>query len=499
MKFNSKLLLILILTVAIIFIFSCDDEAAPPDLQDTEIVENTAPSGTAGIGKTVLVGEIAIFEGSAADADAGDTLTYLWSITSVPVGSSITNADIIDASTLNASFVPDVAGEYTVQLTVSDGTDSITAEATVRAVGFLFGLNNILGTAAAYIHNGEFAQLNTPLSSIAGFYQTESFLYQGTVYTNGASAYNSNPMVNPPLLSYQPVYWTDTAPTEVDLPVEYSNCEAESIALESDGDIQLTVKNIGGSTLFYWLEDYGYIDASVAISSDGPGIYHTVTDLFLNGNDIFQVGTSWDDFQNQYYFIAKNRTAVVPDADYSAAPPYSSNFEVKGTLLKPGASDADTLLYIYGNFNKGAASSSIYAGYVGNGGSWVDLYHSTTYPDSSAQYVVCMDSLEDYILHIPDESSDYTEVYVDGTKAVMEVPYAGDSDVMISSLEHMYIEIIDDSVFVAGGYHYSDISEKSYNVAAVWRDGIIVYEGYDDDPFDGMDYDNAAIVSADFE
>lgn len=73
----------------------------------------------------VISADAAGERGIAVDLDAsashdpdGDALSYSWSLTSRPSGSS---ASITGAAQETASFVPDAVGTYTVQLTVSDG------------------------------------------------------------------------------------------------------------------------------------------------------------------------------------------------------------------------------------------------------------------------------------------------------------------------------------------------------------------------------------------
>jgi hypothetical protein len=62
--------------------------------------------------------------GSASD-DPDDfpnpTLTFQWTFVSTPMGSTLTNGDITDATTATASFLPDVPGVFLLQLAVLDG------------------------------------------------------------------------------------------------------------------------------------------------------------------------------------------------------------------------------------------------------------------------------------------------------------------------------------------------------------------------------------------
>ncbi len=95
---------------------------------------NSKPVADAGPDLAAQVGETVHLDGrGSTDAD-GDPLTYQWSLLSMPVGSAAT---LTNATTAQATFVPDVAGTYVAQLVVHDGTvdsDPDTATVTVNVV-----------------------------------------------------------------------------------------------------------------------------------------------------------------------------------------------------------------------------------------------------------------------------------------------------------------------------------------------------------------------------
>lgn len=79
---------------------------------------NVRPVAGAGTGTSVIVGnKVALNGGASSDAN-GDLLSYQWVLSSVPLGSL---AVIADPAGMTTEFTPDVAGTYTVQLTVNDG------------------------------------------------------------------------------------------------------------------------------------------------------------------------------------------------------------------------------------------------------------------------------------------------------------------------------------------------------------------------------------------
>ena len=88
---------------------------------------NNAPEADAGEDLTVNIDDTVTLDASnSTDAD-GDELSYVWALSISPEGSS---AEIINATQINATFAPDVAGSYQFTLTVNDGelegTDTLT-------------------------------------------------------------------------------------------------------------------------------------------------------------------------------------------------------------------------------------------------------------------------------------------------------------------------------------------------------------------------------------
>jgi hypothetical protein len=79
---------------------------------------NSAPVAKAGANQTGLVGDTIVLDGSGTDV-GGDALTYSWSFTSRPSGSTAT---LQNPTAVNPSFVIDAFGDYVVQLIVNDGT-----------------------------------------------------------------------------------------------------------------------------------------------------------------------------------------------------------------------------------------------------------------------------------------------------------------------------------------------------------------------------------------
>jgi RHS repeat-associated protein len=79
---------------------------------------NSIPVANAGPNQTVTPGATVQLDGSGSNDADHDALTYRWSITVKPAGST---AALSDATAVKPTFVADVAGTYVVQLIVNDG------------------------------------------------------------------------------------------------------------------------------------------------------------------------------------------------------------------------------------------------------------------------------------------------------------------------------------------------------------------------------------------
>lgn len=85
---------------------------------------NRAPVANAGPAQTVAVGSTVHLDGSKSSDQDGNSLTYLWSIVSVPSGSL---AALSSTAGVQPTFIADTAGNYVFQLVVNDGTSNSTA------------------------------------------------------------------------------------------------------------------------------------------------------------------------------------------------------------------------------------------------------------------------------------------------------------------------------------------------------------------------------------
>lgn len=115
---------IYILSISTLFFFiSCEDDDADHGL-----------TAIAGMDKEVNVGQSVELDASSSIDLTGESLNYSWSFVSTPQES---NSQINNPSSGQASFVPDVQGDYVVQLTISNalGEDSDRMRVTAIAAG----------------------------------------------------------------------------------------------------------------------------------------------------------------------------------------------------------------------------------------------------------------------------------------------------------------------------------------------------------------------------
>jgi len=84
----------------------------------TASVANAAPVANAGVAQNVIEGSVVSLDGSASSDENSDLLTYAWTITSKPSGSS---AFLVSEVSVKPTFTADLAGTYIASLVVNDG------------------------------------------------------------------------------------------------------------------------------------------------------------------------------------------------------------------------------------------------------------------------------------------------------------------------------------------------------------------------------------------
>lgn len=103
-------------------------DSAADSVTITASDSNNAPTADAGDDVRTHVGIPVALDGSGSTDPDGDTLSYLWTLSTAPSGSQ---ASLGVANGALVTFAPDVPGTFTITLTVDDGSDSDTDTVTL--------------------------------------------------------------------------------------------------------------------------------------------------------------------------------------------------------------------------------------------------------------------------------------------------------------------------------------------------------------------------------
>ena len=93
---------------------------------------NTAPVANAGVDMLTSVNAETVLDGTGSTDVNGDTLTYAWEMIFRPFGSQ---AIISSGNMPRATFIPDIAGDYAVRLTVTDGAGAQDIDTIIVSTG----------------------------------------------------------------------------------------------------------------------------------------------------------------------------------------------------------------------------------------------------------------------------------------------------------------------------------------------------------------------------
>jgi hypothetical protein len=105
------------------------DSAGSSSAPATVTISTLIPLADAGLNQTVQVGSLVTLDGSGSSDPSGQVpLTFAWSFVSTPASSTAT---LSDPSSVMPTFTADLAGNYVIQLVVTDGAGLASAPATV--------------------------------------------------------------------------------------------------------------------------------------------------------------------------------------------------------------------------------------------------------------------------------------------------------------------------------------------------------------------------------
>jgi hypothetical protein len=112
-------------------------ESAPDSVVITATGSVNGPSADAGTDATGLTNTIVTVDGSGSSDPDSDPLTYAWSLSSAPAGS---NAMLDSSAGESVSFIPDLIGDYVLELTVAAGGDADIDTVTIAVSGSMPGV-----------------------------------------------------------------------------------------------------------------------------------------------------------------------------------------------------------------------------------------------------------------------------------------------------------------------------------------------------------------------
>jgi PKD repeat protein len=226
--------------------------AASTPASVTISTQNSAPVANAGPAQTVNVGALVTLNGSLSSDPDGDTITYLWSFTSKPAGST---AVLNNSTAVNPSFTVDKDGSYVVQLIVTDSHGASSAPATVT-----ISTQNSPPVAnagpAQTVSVGALVTLNGSLSSDPNG-DTITYAWSFTSKPTGSAATLAN------ATTVQPTFTADLAGSYVvQLVVTDSHSAASNpatVTITAGGSTPVTIDSYSETNR----DNYGQLDANM--------------------------------------------------------------------------------------------------------------------------------------------------------------------------------------------------------------------------------------------
>src|SRR5690554_3623769 len=181
---------VLLSSILVFGLSACGGSGSGSDsgTQDPVQVQNSSPVSNAGTDQNIATGSVVTLNGAASSDADGDTLSYQWSLTSVPSGSA---AALSNATGSSPTFTADTDGSYIAQLIVNDGTEN-SAPDTVTIVASTGNSAPVANAGTDQnIATGSVVTLNGAASSDADG-DTLSYQWSLTSVPSGSAAALSN-------------------------------------------------------------------------------------------------------------------------------------------------------------------------------------------------------------------------------------------------------------------------------------------------------------------
>ncbi|MFD1144368.1 PKD domain-containing protein [Larkinella insperata] len=113
--------ILVVMTATTLLLSGCKKDTEPSPDKDPDPTQNPTSStlvAEAGADQAVQLGATVTLDGSGSKDSGNKTLTYQWAITQKPASSTVT---LSTATAVKTTFVPDKAGDYEIELTISNG------------------------------------------------------------------------------------------------------------------------------------------------------------------------------------------------------------------------------------------------------------------------------------------------------------------------------------------------------------------------------------------
>ena len=246
-KFFAALLLAIALA-------ACGGGSGGGDVNDNTPA-NSPPVASASAPQNATINSVVVLDGSASSDVNGDALSYAWTVTGKPAGSS---AALANASLAKATLTVDVAGTYSATLVVSDGKPNGTSTSTVSFIAvpantvgpgqFLDAVHlktiSAAEVGAALALDGEAAFLATPKYAVRAYrltYLTVDGQGQQIVASGLVAIPQKQANALSPVLSYQHA----TIKRQWDAPSALSKLGDPPVVLASLGYIVIAADYVG--------------------------------------------------------------------------------------------------------------------------------------------------------------------------------------------------------------------------------------------------------------
>ena len=255
-----------------------DFESLIDSVTITYVDNNIVPIANAGTDQSVSTGNSVTFDGGASNDGNNDSLTYSWSLISVPENSVATLASTQEQST---SFITDIEGIYIAQLIVNDGhvdspADTVTATVTDPTNSLFFDDFIGSGNISGYVTNNESSLPD--IQQINGRYHANLIDNSGniTLHYNNSQGRLDAQLVTFPFEAIARNIGIGTQadsqdpPGTANTPYLFAGIQVHVVDLESRNSSHVVVGHRGGTA--FTVEGKNTINGNSPVNDDGANI-----------------------------------------------------------------------------------------------------------------------------------------------------------------------------------------------------------------------------------